>query len=180
MGWVLSTANASSNAKTTSVSAGQSACGAPHRNRTGDPILTIDARAFTTPCSTSRYHTTAQVKDPTDERGVGRRKVACSAVSGKCLARTLHRRPWAWAPAPSSRSPRPQATGTSGAVLSSDDYGSSVERAATLHPLWRGACVPIRRQAQYICGGLGVVSGCMGVVACGWMWRLLGGGSVRS
>jgi hypothetical protein len=26
----------------------------------------------------------------------------------------------------------------------------------------------------------GVTSGCTGVVACGWMWRLLGGGSVRS
>ena len=26
-----------------------------------------------------------------------------------------------------------------GALLSSDDYGSSVERTATLHPLWRGA-----------------------------------------
>jgi hypothetical protein len=24
-----------------------------------------------------------------------------------------------------------------GALLSSDDYGSSVERTATLHPLWR-------------------------------------------
>jgi len=26
-----------------------------------------------------------------------------------------------------------------GALLSSDDYGSSVERAEKLHPLWRGA-----------------------------------------
>ena len=32
------------NAELTSVSAGQSGCGAPRRNRTGDPILTIDAR----------------------------------------------------------------------------------------------------------------------------------------
>jgi hypothetical protein len=34
-------------------------------------------------------------------------------------------------------SPRRSATGTSGALLSSDDYGSSVERTAKLHPLWR-------------------------------------------
>ena len=27
---------------------------------------------------------------------------------------------------------------TRGALLSSDDYGSSVERTATLHPLWQG------------------------------------------
>jgi hypothetical protein len=27
--------------------------------------------------------------------------------------------------------------GTSGALLSSDDYGSSVERTAKLHPLWQ-------------------------------------------
>jgi hypothetical protein len=31
----------------------------------------------------------------------------------------------------------PANTGTVGAVLSSDDYGSSVERTATPHPLWR-------------------------------------------
>jgi hypothetical protein len=36
------------------------------------------------------------------------------------------------------RQPRPQATGTSGALLSSDDYGSSVARTARPHPLWRG------------------------------------------
>src|SRR4029450_5346013 len=35
-GWVLWTADASSNATTTGVSAGQSVCGAPRRNRTGD------------------------------------------------------------------------------------------------------------------------------------------------
>jgi hypothetical protein len=38
-----------------------------------------------------------------------------------------------------------------GALLSSDDFGSSVERAAKLHPLWQGF-VPIRRQTQYSCG----------------------------
>jgi hypothetical protein len=41
-GCVLWTVDASSNATTTSVSAGQHLCGAPRRNRTGDPILTMD------------------------------------------------------------------------------------------------------------------------------------------
>ena len=35
------------------------------------------------------------------------------------------------------RQPRPQATGTSGALLSLNDFGSSVERTAKRHPLWR-------------------------------------------
>jgi hypothetical protein len=38
-GWVLWTADASSKATTTSVGAGQCLCGAPRRNRTGDPSL---------------------------------------------------------------------------------------------------------------------------------------------
>jgi len=41
-GWVLWTADASSSTTTTSVSAGQRLCGAPRRNRTGDPILTME------------------------------------------------------------------------------------------------------------------------------------------
>jgi hypothetical protein len=41
-GWALWPVDASSNVTTTSVSAGQSLCGAPRRNRTGDPILTMD------------------------------------------------------------------------------------------------------------------------------------------
>ena len=70
---------------------------------------------------------------------VGQREDACSAVSGKFLAR---------APAQSSGhqrrrhrpdSPRPQASGTSGALLSSDDCGWSVERTGRLHPLWQRA-----------------------------------------
>src|SRR5829696_2410785 len=43
-GWVLWAVDASSSITITSVSAGQSVCGAPRRNRTGDPILTIDGR----------------------------------------------------------------------------------------------------------------------------------------
>ena len=39
----------SSRRRLTSVSAGQSLCGAPRRNRTGDPILTIDARGVHDP-----------------------------------------------------------------------------------------------------------------------------------
>jgi hypothetical protein len=41
-GWVLRTKDGSSNATTTSVLAGQRMCGAPRRNRTGDPILTMN------------------------------------------------------------------------------------------------------------------------------------------
>jgi hypothetical protein len=66
-----------------------------------------------------------------------------------------------------------------GALLSSDDFGSSVERTAKLHPLWR-ACVSIGRQTQYIRGGHGGRLWVYGVVACGGMWRMPGGGSVRS
>jgi hypothetical protein len=42
MGCALWAADASSNATATSVSAGQRLCGAPRRNRTGDPILTME------------------------------------------------------------------------------------------------------------------------------------------
>jgi hypothetical protein len=71
---------------------------------------------------------------------VGRREATCSAVSGKYLARpawpSLHGSPWH-----GRRRHRPeqcpQPIGTSGAVLSSDNCGSSVERTAKLHPLWQ-------------------------------------------
>jgi hypothetical protein len=63
------------------------------------------------------------------------REVACGAVSGKSLARTLDGSPWHGREA-IVRSPS-QLTGTSGAMRSSDDYGSSVERTAKLHPLWQ-------------------------------------------
>jgi hypothetical protein len=43
-GWVLWTAEGSSNATTASVCAGHRLGGAPCRNRTGDPILTMDRR----------------------------------------------------------------------------------------------------------------------------------------
>jgi hypothetical protein len=42
---------------------------------------------FTPPCTPSCGHTTAQVKGAAGDRGVGWREVACSAVSGKSLAR---------------------------------------------------------------------------------------------
>jgi hypothetical protein len=81
-------------------------CGEPPAGiEPATPSLPSMRGRFTTPRNTSRYHTIAQVKDAAEERGVGRRKVACSAVSGKSLARALHRRPWAWTPAPSSRCP---------------------------------------------------------------------------
>ena len=70
---------------------------------------------------------------------VGQREDACSAVSGKFLARAPAQSSWHQRRRHRPDSPRPQATGTSGALLSSDDYGSSVEPAAKLHPLWQGA-----------------------------------------
>src|SRR5215216_2394046 len=42
LGCVLWTVDDSANATTTSACAGQSLCGAPRRNRTGDPILTME------------------------------------------------------------------------------------------------------------------------------------------
>ena len=78
----------------TSVSAVQSLCGAPRRNRIGDPILTIDAPAVHAPGSTSRPHTTAQVRGAVGECVVRRGEATYSAVSGKSLARqaVAHRR----------------------------------------------------------------------------------------
>src|SRR5215207_6668980 len=63
--------------------------GAPRRNRTGDPILTIDARGFTTPCDTSDPHTSAQVRSAVGGSCRGRGEVAWGVVSGKFLVRPL-------------------------------------------------------------------------------------------
>jgi hypothetical protein len=43
MGCVLRPAEPAPNATMASICGGQSPCGAPRRNRTGDPILTMDA-----------------------------------------------------------------------------------------------------------------------------------------
>src|SRR4029453_6232778 len=51
-------------------------------------------RSFTPPCTTSRGYITARVKGAAGDRGVGWRKAACSAVSGKSLARAPHGSPW--------------------------------------------------------------------------------------
>ena len=45
MGCALRLAETTRNGKTPSVAAGQCLCGAPRRNRTGDPILTIPVAA---------------------------------------------------------------------------------------------------------------------------------------
>jgi len=42
---------------------------------------------FTSPCTASPTHATEQVKGAAEGRAVGRREVACGAVSGKSLAR---------------------------------------------------------------------------------------------
>ena len=75
------------NGRMPSVSAGQPLCGAPRRNRTGDPILTIDAPQV--------HEATHHLMCPHNRAGerrcrglrVGRREATCSAVSGKSLAR---------------------------------------------------------------------------------------------
>ena len=74
-----------------SISPGQPMCGAPRRNRTGDPSLPSMRRRFAFPCNTCRDHITAQVSGAVESGDVRRREVARSAVSGKSLARpSLH------------------------------------------------------------------------------------------
>jgi hypothetical protein len=74
--------------RSTRVSAGQSWCGAPRRNRTGDPILTIDARAVD---NAMQYHASPHNRAGQRRCGggcvIGQSEVAHSAVSGKSLAR---------------------------------------------------------------------------------------------
>jgi hypothetical protein len=90
---------------------------------------------FTTPCGIPRHHATALVRAAAEGCVVGRGEVARGVVSGKFLARPgvggMPRHLGGIVPT----RPRRGATGTPGALLSSDDYGSSVERAAKLHPL---------------------------------------------
>ena len=52
------------------------------------PCMPLMLGWFTTPCTTSRVHITAQVRDAAEGWVVGRREATCSAVSGKSLART--------------------------------------------------------------------------------------------
>ena len=87
-----------------SVCAGQRLCGAPRRNRTGDPILTIDVPVVHNAVQDLPLHVSAQVKGPAEGWVEGQYEAACSAVTGKSLARTLHGRPMAQALAPSSGS----------------------------------------------------------------------------
>ncbi len=68
----------------------------PRRNRTGDPILTIDAPRVHSTTQNLCDHTTAQVNGAAEDRVVGQREVACSAASGKFLARAPV---WSLAPA---------------------------------------------------------------------------------
>jgi hypothetical protein len=55
------------------------------------------------------------------------------------------------------------------ALLSSDDFGSSVERAAKLHPLWQGLRADQASDAVQLWMTEGVASGYRWVVACGGM-----------
>jgi hypothetical protein len=92
------------------------------------PSLPSMRGGFTTPCGTTRDYTTAQVRGAVDKCFVRRGEVACSAVSGKSLARSLAR-----TPAPSSRQPSAAGDWRLFAVL--DDFGSRVGRIGRHHPL---------------------------------------------
>jgi hypothetical protein len=59
------------------------------------PCMPSMRRGFTTPCSTSRFRTTAQVRSAAERSVVVRGEVACGVVSGKFLARPCQ--PW-WRP----------------------------------------------------------------------------------
>jgi len=82
---------------------------------------------FTSPCTTSPTHATEQVNGAAEGWFMGRREVACSAVSGKPLARTHAWSSMARTPAPASR--RPSTSGHSQVVA---DYTrpSAVQAAA--------------------------------------------------
>jgi hypothetical protein len=91
------------------------------------PSLPSMLGEFTTPCRTSRAHTTTLVRGAVEGWVVGRRQVPRSTVSGKSLARAPSGVVWPGMNADPG-GPRPPATGTSGALLSSDDF--RVERRA--------------------------------------------------
>jgi hypothetical protein len=93
---------------------------------------------FTPPCSSARPYASAQVRGAGADRVVGWREVARSAVSGKSLARptvgsSTARNAGAIGPPAFGTG----ATGTAGALLSSDDFGSRVERGGGGQVLWR-------------------------------------------
>jgi hypothetical protein len=65
----------------------------PESNRRPHPYHRCSGE-FTTPCRTSRAHTTGLMRGAVEGRVVRRREGTRSAVSGKFLARGLHGRPW--------------------------------------------------------------------------------------
>jgi hypothetical protein len=101
------------------------------------PCMPLMRGEFTSPCTASPTHATELVKGAAEGWVVGRREVTCSAVSGKSLARVPAGSSFANAGATVSAALDHLRLGTSGALLSSDDYGSSVEPTAKRHPLWQ-------------------------------------------
>jgi hypothetical protein len=101
------------------------------------PCMPSMRQRFATPYTAYCPPTSTQVKGGAESWAVGRREAMCSAVSGKSLART----PCMAALWHERRRHRPAASTASkhtlGAVLSSDDFGSSVEPAARLYPFWQ-------------------------------------------
>ena len=86
-----------------------------------------------------RHHTSAQVRTLLTVGwwgGVRPRIARFLANLWQGLRGSLHGSPW-HGRRRHRPEPCPQPIGTSGAVLSSDNCGSSVERTAKLHPLWQ-------------------------------------------
>jgi hypothetical protein len=93
------------------------------------PCMPSMCGGFTTPCRTSRPHTTAQVRGAVEGWVMGRREATRSAVSGKSLARTPAWPSMARAWAPSFLSLDRKRLAPPGALLSSDEC--RVERRAS-------------------------------------------------
>ena len=98
------------------------------------PCMPLMCWWFTSPCTTSPTHATEQVKGATEGWIVRRRQVTRGAVSGKSLARAPAWSSFANAGATVSAALDHLRLGTSGALLSSDDFESRVVRDAGRHP----------------------------------------------
>ena len=71
-----------------------------------------------------------------------------------------------------------RASGEASSVMASAWGVDGCGRAREWITTWSGGCC--RRRGRTSVDDVGVTSGRTGVVACGWMWRLPGGGSVSS
>jgi hypothetical protein len=151
------------NAKMTSICAAHRLGGAPGGIEPPTPSLPSMRGWFTAPCSTSSPRTIAQVRDAVEGCVVGDREDTCGAVSGKPLARQSSHQlqrlilaQLATAPSRRHHGHAKLAAHPRGALPSSDDFGSSVEREAHGQVLWRvRVWRPVRVLNLCSCNGLG-------------------------